>query len=545
MRPGSSRPHGAAAPQSKGKAPYMALTHRPRASRFPLASRTFAAAYAPAFLASAFALGACGKEFTARPPDASTSAGGGGSGGGEGGGGGSGGDGGGCPGGGVLCGAACVDLETDAEHCGACDNACSTFGDDLTCRDGVCQPPACEPGRGDCDRNPENGCEEDLSTSTAHCGRCGARCAGQCVQGSCILPVQISVGADYTCAVLSDQTVWCWGRNTWGNLGDGTRQQDRPLPRQVKNLPGRATQVAASVSSSRTHTCAVLTDGAVACWGAGNSGQLGDGGVTNSLVPVLAKEITNARWVAVGAAHTCAVTREQQLWCWGEGGAGQLGLGGPEDQLVPVVLLDGVEAVTAGAAHTCARMSEHMGQSRMRCWGSNGDGQLGLGDFTSQNTPGRFVPDLTRVAHIAAGTLHTCAAPLSGVASCWGKGDHFRLGTGILDPEVKPREIPQLVDVAQLALGARHSGAVLASGAVLMWGDNAKGQLGNGTLDPGFTPQPIALTDAVALALGDDHSCALLRSGEMLCWGDNTNGQLGDGTTEQRLVPTPVRWPPR
>ncbi|WP_129350697.1 hypothetical protein [Sorangium cellulosum] len=531
----------------------MALTHRPRASRLPFASLTFAAAYAPAALACAFALGACGKEFTAHPPDASTSTGGGGIGGGEGGGGGlgggggdgaGGGTGGGCPGGGAVCGAACVDLETDAEHCGACDNACSTFGGTSICRDGACQPPVCEPGRGDCDRDPGSGCEEDLSTSAAHCGTCDKPCAGQCVRGACASPVQISVGADYTCAVLSDQTVWCWGRNTWGNLGDGTRQQDRPIPRQVMGLAGHAVQVAAGLSASRTHTCAVLTDGAVACWGAGNSGQLGDGNTASSLVPLRVKDLTTATRIAVGAAHTCAVTSAHTLWCWGEGGDGQLGYGGHDDQAAPLVILDGVETVAAGLAHTCAGMSERMGESRMRCWGNNLDGQLGLGDFSAKSTP-TLLARLSSVAHVAVGTLHTCAAPLSGVASCWGKGDHFRLGTGFEASEAFPREVPEVVDVAGLALGARHSGAVLTGGEVLMWGDNAKGQLGNGTLDRALTPQRIELPSAVALALGEDHSCALTRSGEMLCWGDNTNGQLGDGTTEQRLVPTPVRWPAR
>ncbi|WP_437644218.1 hypothetical protein [Sorangium sp. So ce362] len=522
----------------------MASTHRPRASRLPSASLPPAAAYVPAavVVAVAVASGACGEEFTARPPDMSTTSSTNGSGGG--GSGGSGGSGGGCPGGGEVCGDTCVDTRTDAEHCGACDVVCSAFDGLPSCRDGVCQSPACEENRGSCDKDPENGCEVDLLTSLSHCGSCDNPCKGQCRQGACVVPTHISAGTDYTCAVLSDGTVWCWGRNTWGNIGDGTLQQDRPIPRQVVGLGGGAAKVATSISSARSHTCAVLTDGAVACWGAGNSGQLGDGEATNSLSPVRAEELAGATQVAVGGSHTCAVTTSRNLFCWGEGSSGQLGYGDEADLYVPTVVLDGVASVSAGLSHTCAGMIERMGERRMSCWGHNQSGQLGSGTFEASSVP-KTLPGLTRVALTAAGALHTCAAPATGVASCWGEGAQFRLGTGTENVEAAPREIPDLVDVSRLALGARHSGAVLASGDVLLWGDNTKGQLGNGTQDPLLLPQPLELTDVVELALGADHSCALRRTGEMLCWGDNRNGELGDGTIEPRLVPTPVAWPAR
>ncbi|WP_437285023.1 hypothetical protein [Sorangium sp. So ce406] len=526
----------------------MAFTHRPRASRLPFVSLPIAAAYVAAAVAGALAAGACGEEFTARPPGMTptSSSTGGGTGGTGGSGGGAGGAGGGdgCPGDEVTCDGACVDVRTDAEHCGACDVACSTFGGTPSCVEGVCQSPACEENRGNCDKGPENGCEVDLLTSTAHCGSCDKPCSGQCVQGACVVPKHIAAGTDYTCAVLSDGTVWCWGRNTWGNLGDGTLQQDRPIPRQVDGLGGAADRVAASLSSARTHTCAVLTDGAVACWGAGNSGQLGDNEAMNALSPVRARDLTGATQVAVGGTHTCAVTTSHDLWCWGEGSSGQLGYGDEADLFVPAVILDDVASVSAGLSHTCAGMIERMGQRTMSCWGHNQDGQLGVGGFQPKTTPTAVV-GLTGVSLTAAGALHTCAAPAQGVASCWGKGAQYRLGTGVVNTEAVPRQIPELVDVRWLALGARHSGAVLASGEALLWGDNAKGQLGTGTQDTGFTPQPIGLTDVVELALGDDHGCALKRTGEMLCWGDNKNGELGNGTIEPRLVPTPVAWPAR
>ncbi|XXT15957.1 hypothetical protein WME94_37495 [Sorangium sp. So ce429] len=517
----------------------MAFTHRPRASRLPLASLPFAAAYVLVAVAGALASGACGEEFKTRPPDMSTSSStGGGSGGSDGGGGG------GCPDGELTCGEACVDPSTDIEHCGACDVACSAFGGAPRCLDGVCQPPACEADRGDCDGDPENGCEADLITSTAHCGGCDTPCSGQCVQGGCVVPTHIAAGTDYTCAVLSDGTVWCWGRNTWGNLGDRTLQQDRPIPRQVAGLDGPADTVAASISSARTHTCAVLMGGAVACWGAGNSGQLGDGEATNSSTAVRAKDLAGATQVAVGGTHTCAVTSSHDLWCWGEGSFGQLGYGDENDMFVPTVVLDDVESVSAGLSHTCAGMIERMGERTMSCWGHNRYGQIGSGSFQPSSVP-LAIPGLTSVALTAAGALHTCAAPERGVAACWGLGEQYRLGTGTVNTEAAPREIPELVDVLRLSLGARHSGAVLASGEALLWGDNAKGQLGNGTQDPGITPEALGLTDVVELALGSDHSCALKRTGEMLCWGDNRNGELGDGTLEPRIVPTPVAWPTR
>ncbi|WP_236644489.1 hypothetical protein [Sorangium cellulosum] len=458
--------------------------------------------------------------------------------------GGSGGSGGGCPGGGEVCGDTCVDTRTDAEHCGACDVGCSAVGGTPSCHDGVCQSPACEENRGDCDEDPESGCEEDLLTSLSHCGSCDKPCSGQCVRGACVVPKHISAGTDYTCAALSDGSVWCWGRNTWGNLGDGTQQQDRPIPRQVVGLGGEAATVATSISSARSHTCAVLTDGAVACWGAGNSGQLGDGEAMNALSPVRAKELAGATQVAVGGSHTCAVTTSHDLWCWGEGNSGQLGYGDEADLFEPTVVLDDVASVSAGLSHTCAGMIERMGERLMRCWGHNESGQLGSGNFQPSSVP-VTIAGLTSVAITAAGALHTCAAPATGVASCWGEGAQFRLGTGTVNVELAPREITDLVDVSRLSLGARHSGAVLANGEALLWGDNTKGQLGDGAQDPAFTPQPLDLIDVIELALGADHSCALKRTGEVLCWGDNRNGELGDGTNEPRLVPTPVKWPVR
>ncbi len=241
----------------------------------PFASLPLAAAYVPAAVAIVFA--ACGEEFTARPPDASTSSStGGGSGG-------SGGSGGGCPGGGMVCGDACVDPMTDAQHCGACDVACPTFGGEPTCLDGVCQSPACEENRGSRDKDPENACEVDLLEHRAL--RQMRQALQRPVRAGRLRRAHAHRGRHgLTCAVLSDGSVWCWGRNTWGNLGDGTLQPDRPIPKPVAGLSG-ATRVAASISSGRAHTCAVLSDGSVWCWGAGNSGQLGDGEATNSPSP--------------------------------------------------------------------------------------------------------------------------------------------------------------------------------------------------------------------------------------------------------------------
>jgi alpha-tubulin suppressor-like RCC1 family protein len=197
--------------------------------------------------------------------------------------------------------------------------------------------------------------------------------------------VQVSSGQDHTCATRSDGTLWCWGLNSEGRLGDGTTT-NRLSPVQV--VPGTTW---AWVAGSQFHTCATRSDGTLWCWGKNDYGQLGDGTTTNRLSPVqVGTETTWAR-VAAGDQHSCATKKDGTLWCWGYNLSGQVGdntgsmcLSPAEGQqygescLLPIQVGtdSGWDRISAGVAHTCATRTD----GSLWCWGYSGNGQLGLGD---------------------------------------------------------------------------------------------------------------------------------------------------------------------
>jgi alpha-tubulin suppressor-like RCC1 family protein len=195
--------------------------------------------------------------------------------------------------------------------------------------------------------------------------------------------VQVSANGfgSFTCARRSDGTVWCWGSNDYG-LGDGTPATSRLAPVAVKGLPGPATDV--SVGS--VHACVRLEDRSVWCWGGNGAGGLGDGTRRNRLAATKSL-MANARAVTAGAAgHTCATTRAHRARCWGYNASGQLGDGTTMNRTAPVAVvgLSGVRSVDAGDDHTCAVLTDHT----IRCWGQNGNGQLGDGTTVPRSVPG-------------------------------------------------------------------------------------------------------------------------------------------------------------
>jgi len=381
--------------------------------------------------------------------------------------------------------------------------------------------------------------------------------------------VAISSGEFHTCAILDDATVSCWGYNGAGGLGDGTNS-NRNTPTQTLSLGTNRGAVA--ISSGNSHTCAILDDGSVSCWGNNYFGGLGDGTNTDQNIPTQTSILGTGRTavaISSGAAYTCAVLNDASVSCWGWNQFSQLGDGTYTDRNTPTqtssfgtttnprtVALserdfdgDGVLnifnvhpnlayseiSISSGGSYTCAILDD----GSVSCWGANGEGQLGNGTTTGRNTPSQtssLGTGRTAVA-ISSGGSNTCAILDDGTVSCWGLNDNGQLGDGTTTDQNTPTQTSNHVTgrtAVAISSGTFHACAILDDGNVSCWGDNGYGQLGDGTTTDRNTPTQTSSfgigRTAVAISTGVRHTCAILDDGSVSCWGNNALGQLGDGT---------------
>ena len=351
--------------------------------------------------------------------------------------------------------------------------------------------------------------------------------------------VAVSAGANHTCAVTDLGGVTCWGRNFYGELGDGTTT-DRLTPTDVTGL---STGVAA-VATGLEHSCALTTLGAVKCWGWNKYGQLGDGTRTRQLTPVAVSGLTSGVLaIAAGSNHTCALLATGGVQCWGQNDSGQLGDGTLAVKSVPVDvsgLTSGVAAITTSEGHTCAVMT--LGGAK--CWGSNRFSELGDGTTKRAKVP-VDVRGLTGAAvGITAGENHTCALMTGGGVQCWGANASGQLGDGTTKNRRTPTDVAGLTSVSTVSAGSAHTCALSSSGEATCWGDNSHGQLGSGAGSSSTPVGVIGLANATtAISAGGANGCATTSDGSARCWGDNSYGQIGDSTRArlaQRRVPMTV-----
>ncbi|MEM9488383.1 MAG: hypothetical protein AAGC55_04525 [Myxococcota bacterium] len=269
-------------------------------------------------------------------------------------------------------------------------------------------------------------------------------------------------------------TVWCWGRNDRGQLGDGSTES-RARPTRVAGVND-----AIAVSVGAEHSCALRGDGTILCWGGNDHGQLGDGSTEGHPQAVRVDAAEAAVAVVTGAAHSCAVFNSGQLQCWGRNTFGQLGVGNREDQTAPQPLatFTEVQAVAPGRDHTCAMVA-----SQAWCTGRNDLGQLGDDSATTRTEPVRVV-GTDQVTELSAGWDFSCARSTAGQLQCWGSGADGRLGNGSSDDLARPAR-PVMLERAAISVhaGGRHACAQSDDGCVWCWGANDFGQLGLGTTE--------------------------------------------------------------
>jgi alpha-tubulin suppressor-like RCC1 family protein len=369
---------------------------------------------------------------------------------------------------------------------------------------------------------------------------------------------QLVSGHEHSCVLLRSGSVKCWGWNPFGGLGYGNTETigDDELPSSVGAVDVGGP--VASLGAGSAYTCALLTSGAVRCWGYNFYGQLGLGhkiNVGDDELPSAVNEVNVGGAVvqmAVGFLHTCVLLDTGAVRCWGANDTGQLGYGNTRpigDNEVPASAGDvdvggTVVQLSAGVQHTCALLDT----GAVRCWGSGGAGQLGYGNVNTigdDETPASAgdVDVGGPVAAISArNTFRTCALLVSGGVRCWGAEFLGALGYGNLvrigDDE--PPAAAGDVNVGGVAVAVEtataHTCAVLASGAVRCWGSGNLTGYGNslniGDDEVPATAGDVAVGGTVAsLATGTLQTCALLDSGDVRCWGNGGMGALGYGNT--------------
>jgi alpha-tubulin suppressor-like RCC1 family protein len=349
----------------------------------------------------------------------------------------------------------------------------------------------------------------------------------------------VGAGADHTCAIWADRTVWCWGNGVTGQLGYGT-PVSTSTPMQALGLTG-----AVEISAGWTHNCVRRDDGTAACWGNGDSGQLGNAAFDSRAEPVTVSGLTNAVSIVAGAEHSCAATATGEARCWGEDLFHALGTtvaGDISAVPVPVDDVSGIVEVTASSWHSCARN----GAGRAWCWGTAA-GELGDGSTGDAETP---VPvssatGLTAMARIAAGDENTCAIDTDGGAWCWGLGSDGQIGNGANDLETRPAPVSDLTGAADITVALTHACAVDGAGAAWCWGSNAAGKLGNTGAGSGSNvPVPVTGVSSVRqISAGDDHTCAVTDDARLYCWGSNADGQLGTDAVAESVTPLEVGDP--
>lgn len=345
----------------------------------------------------------------------------------------------------------------------------------------------------------------------------------------------VRAGGYTSCGLVSDGTPYCWGDDTYGQLGDaGTTSQSAPVA-----VGGGFKFDGMSVGSSTV--CALDSNGKAYCWGYGYDGQLGNGASSSRGLPQPVSGGLVFKNIAVGYQHVCGVGSTGDAWCWGNGAYGQLGNGSSavSSLSAPTAVVGGLKfsALATGRLHTCGLVS-----GLAYCWGANSYGQLGDGTTTSRLLPTPVTaPGLSFKAISASpNNDYTCAVTVSGYVYCWGTNDG-QFGDGTSNDSKVPVLVAGGLVYASISGGQSHDCGVDGAGKGYCWGAGYSGQLGDGTSSTQYAPRAVSGGYAFsAIAAGNGHSCGLSLAGAVLCWGYNYSGQVGIGTASYSGVPQPV-----
>jgi YD repeat-containing protein len=370
-------------------------------------------------------------------------------------------------------------------------------------------------------------------------------------------------GARESIALKSDGTVWTWGLNQCSNLGtnpcsklgDGT-EISRSIPIQVHG-PGNVgylTSITAIMGGEHANY-ALKSDGTLWAWGGNFVGQVGDGTYTNTVAPVQISSLISMTALGGRGYHNLAVKSDGTVWAWGWNSRGQLGhdtsgsscpvpfAGTCSNVPVQVIGITNPLTVTGGGFFSLALMPDHT----LRAWGANEFGQLGDGTTTDRPAPVQVSNVLSNVVQVSAGWKHAVALTSAGKVWTWGDNTTGQIGNGITSTTGMsvPFQVPGLSNAIAVSGGDRFTAALLSDGTVWTWGWNGFGQLGDGTHTDRSAPVKVKnLSDVIILAARDYHVLVVKSDGTVWAWGSGDNGELGNGAFADSTVPIQVLFPP-
>lgn len=326
-----------------------------------------------------------------------------------------------------------------------------------------------------------------------------------------------------TCAINSTGSVYCWGDNTSGQVGNGSVGGNSAIATQVTSLPQAATKIALGFA----HACAILADKTVRCWGYGGYYALGNNSTANSANAISPTGLSDIVDISSNNYTTCAINSTGSVYCWGLNTGGQID-GTYTNIPTPILIsgLSGATQISRQGNNSCALLST----GDAKCWGSSyGPTPMSMG--------------LTNLTSLSSGFGHTCGVDSSKQLWCWGSNTNLQLGqpSSLSSSFFTGKLFPYFTNVQKVFTGSYSTCAMKADNTVWCFGLNDRGQIGNSFYGTIGTPQQILNSYAVStLAMGQYHGCAVLTNGQSRCWGANASGLLGGGyyNTDRNYFPT-------
>lgn len=341
--------------------------------------------------------------------------------------------------------------------------------------------------------------------------------------------MSVSLEDWHSAAITANGDLYCWGNNEYGQIGNG---MENTLER-IETTPQKVLGNVVSVALGKVHTAALTENGDLYCWGDNGNGQIGNGAATYRKQTTPVKVLEDVVFVTSGGRNTAAITSNGDLYCWGDNNYGQVGNGTTEDQTTPVKVLSNVTSVSLASYHSAAITTN----GDLYCWGNNSSGEIGNGTTTVQTTPIKVMDHIAEVSMDDDGEIYwgnTAAITFDGDLYCWGRQQNARIPEKVLE------------HVTMVSLSGTHSAAITRSGDLYCWGDNQYGQVGNGSSTFVDQEEPVKILGNVsAVRLKSDstfesYSMAETKNGDLYAWGDNVSGQIGNGTTDMQTTPVRV-----